>query len=86
MYQILPYNLFTFFEAKIPIVPIPQYKSNNISFPIKESEFSEMFLIMRCFFTNLPTVNSNIVVITIFSIIFFQLKFLIVGYLNMLIL
>ena len=28
----IPYTLFTYFDAKIPIVPIPQYKSNNISF------------------------------------------------------
>ena len=27
----IPYTCFTFFDANIPIVPIPQYKSNSVS-------------------------------------------------------
>ena len=35
----IPYTLFTYFDAKIPIVPMPQYKSNNISFLSKFAWF-----------------------------------------------
>ena len=31
----IPYVFFTFLEANIPIVPIPQYRSNIVSFPVK---------------------------------------------------
>ena len=33
----IPYNFLTFLEAKIPIVPIPQYKSYTVSLPVNPS-------------------------------------------------
>ena len=33
----IPYNCLTFFDANIPIVPIPQYKSNTVSLPVSSA-------------------------------------------------
>jgi hypothetical protein len=33
----IPYNFLTLSDAKIPIVPIPQYKSNTVSSPVSSA-------------------------------------------------